>query len=117
MSPEILFIIIFFGIILAATIFSLIWVNYPKHIVHTCDYKKSKDYERLWDLIINQNAEVVIIDYTDRGGIFRYNNGHRYDDHIYGCGEKFYIKKGKEAFIGYCVYRDIVFLDPIYEKK
>ena len=78
---------------------------------HYHKYKRSTDYERLWDLIVNKGEHVVI----DRGEApFRYGEGMRsplFEDKIYGFGENTRISDGKERFINYCRWQEIKFFD------
>lgn len=80
---------------------------------HYHRYKKSTDYERLWDLLVNYNMHIVV----DHGpGVFRYDEARRgndeYDkDRIYGIGEHMKVSEGKDHFVHYCAYKCIKFFD------
>lgn len=117
MSDTSLFFVIFGSIILAAVLVSWILCHGPKIVVHKHihKYKISKDYSRLWDLIMGQPLggiieSVVIIDKSSL--IYRYNTASRGSEHIWVGNEKFPIKeKGKKEFIALCIYKDVEFLD------
>lgn len=78
---------------------------------HYHKYKRSTDYERLWDLIVNKGEHVII----DHGtSPFRYGEalrGEYSENNIYGIGENIYVSDGKEKFINYCQWKGIKFLD------
>ena len=83
---------------------------------HYHRYKVSTDYERLWDLLVNQEMGIVV----DHGpGVFRYDEARRGDeycrDRIYGIGYNGNISDGKDKFIHYCAFKDIKFFDPADE--
>ena len=118
MSDGLLFCIIFFGIILSAIIISWIVVHGPRVVVHEHRhlYKMSKDYGRLWDLVVVEGRDIIGID--DSSVVFRYNHIFRGDENIYGLNDKFnFKKKTKEQFIAYCQYLNFEFLDPADEVK
>ena len=78
---------------------------------HYHKYKRSTDYERLWDLIVNK-GEHVVIDHGEPP--FRYGEGMRstlFEDKSYGFGENTRISDGKERFINYCRWQEIKFFD------
>lgn len=117
MSDTLLFFVVFGSIILAAVLISWILTHGPKVVVHEHihKYKTSKDYSRLWDLIMGQPFggtidSVAIIDKSS--AVFRYCTAAKCPDHIWVGNEKFPIKeKGKKEFIALCTYKDIEFLD------
>lgn len=114
------FITVFLIIVLGAAL--LAWIIQgcpaPRRVdhYHYHKYKVSTDYERLWDLLVNQEMHVII----DHGpGFLRYDDGHRGDDYcrdsIFGCGPNIKVSDGKEKFIRYCAWKEIKFLDPADE--
>lgn len=117
MSDTLLFFVIFGSIILAAVLVSWILTHGPKVVVHKHihTYKLSKDYDRLWDLIMGQPLggtidSVVIIDKSST--VFRYSTAAKSSEHIWVGSDKFPIKeKGKKEFIALCTYKDVEFLD------
>lgn len=94
------------------------------HIYHYHTYKKSKDYERLWDLL-QQRWKVFVI-YTSKSGttwcdIARIHD-YEYSDEptLFGLGgdaRDYWKPENKSKFIGYCMMRDYEFLDPADEVK
>lgn len=117
MSSDAIFFIVFFGIIAAAILISWLIVHGPRVVVHEHihKYKTSKDYDRLWDLIMGQPLggvidSVVIVDKSSL--IYRYNTAAKTSENIWVGSEKFPIKeKGKKEFIALCTYKDVEFLD------
>ena len=117
MSDTLLFFVVFGSIILAAVLVSWILTHGPKVVVHEHyhKYKESKDYERLWDLIMGQPLggiidSVVIVDKSS--SVFRFGTATKGSDHIWVGSEKFPIKeKGLKEFVAFCTYKDISFLD------
>ena len=110
-------IIIFLILVLGAALIA--WIIQgcpaPRRVdhYHYHKYKVSTDYERLWDLIVNQDIHVVI----DHGPdcVFRYDEGRRGDeycrDSIYGIGGKLKVSDGKDKFVHYCGWKNLKFLD------
>lgn len=117
MNETITFVVVFLSIIVAACLIAWVCTHGPRIIVHEHihKYKTSKDYGRLWDLIMGQPLggiidSVVIVDKSSL--IYRYNTASKSYDHIWVGSEKFPIKeKGKKEFIALCTYKDIEFLD------
>ena len=118
MSDTVIFFIVFFGIILVALFATWLFVHGPRVVVHEHRhlYKTSKDYGRLWDLVVVEDRDIIGID--DSSAAFRYNHIFRGKDDIYGLKDKFnYKTKTKEQFIAYCQYLDFEFLDQLEEVK
>ena len=118
MSDTAVFLIVFFGIIFVALIAAWLFAYGPRVVVHEHRhlYKTSKDYDRLWDLVVVEDRHIIGID--DSSAVFRYNHIFRGEEDIYGLGEKFnYKKKTKEQFIAYCQYLDFEYLDQTEEVK
>lgn len=117
MNDAVAFAVIFFSIVAAACLISWVCTHGPRIVVHQHihKYKTSKDYGRLWDLIMGQPLggiidSVVIVDKSSL--IYRYNTASKSSEHIWVGSEKFPIKeKGKKEFIALCTYKDIEFLD------
>lgn len=94
------------------------------HIYHYHTYKKSKDYERLWDLL-QQRWKVFVIYTTNSGTTWcdmAYIRDYEYSDDatLYGFGSDVrdcWRPENKSKFIGYCMMRDYEFLDPADEVK
>lgn len=117
MSDTLLFFVVFGSIILAAVLVSWILMHGPKVVIHKHihKYKLSKDYDRLWDLMMGQafNGTVDSVAIIDKSStVFRYGTATKSPEHIWLGSEKFPIKeKGKKEFIALCTYKDIEFLD------
>ena len=115
-------IIIFLIIVLGAALISWILMGCPAprrvDHYHYHKYKMSTDYERLWDLIVNQGVRVVVDHGTEYFRIGEAWRGEDYcSDMIYGIGGEISISKGKEKFINYCTYKGIKFFDLADEVK
>ena len=91
---------------------------------HYHNYKASKDYDRFYDLVINKGAKVCVIERDENNKIYRYNTAgpspwNKYEGHSpeYSLGtcDRYMKVKDKDAFIGYCKWRDIEFLDMVEE--
>lgn len=120
MSPDIMFIIIFGLIILGAIAISYIVLAFTRktRVVHIYKYKTSKDYARLYELVVEKGVEVCVMDPGSR--VFRYDSARRSEldeGVVYISSEKFYINKGRDAFIGLCTYKGFEFFDPVDEVK
>lgn len=117
MNETITFVVVFLSIIVAACLIAWVCTHGPRIVVHEHihKYKVSKDYDRLWDLIMGQPFSgtidsVVIVDKSSQ--IYRYNTASKSPEHIWVGSEKFPTKeKGKKEFIALCTYKDIEFLD------
>lgn len=94
------------------------------HIYHYHTYKKSKDYERLWDLL-QQRWKVFVMYTNDRGTTWcdiAYIHDYQYSDEpsLFGLGAEardYWKLENKSKFIGYCMMRDYEFFDPADEVK
>lgn len=118
MNDTVIFFIVFFGIILVALLATWLFTHGPRVVVHEHRhlYKTSKDYGRLWDLVVLHNRDIIAIDTSSV--VFRYHHISRGKEDICGLGEKFnYKKKTKEQFIAYCQYLNLEYLDQTEEVK
>ena len=98
-------------------------VRDTSRVYHYHTYKKSKDYERLWDLL-QQRWKVYVMYTTDSGTSFcdlAYIHDYQYCEPIlYGLGgvaREYWRSENKNKFIGYCMMRDYEFFDPADEVK
>ena len=111
MSSEVIFLIIFLSIILASVVITALVTRKSKRIVYEHTYKVSKDYERLWDLVVVRGAMVCRMD-PNSGFYFDAVKLSSIDsDRILGFPNELYVSSGKERFIAYCTYKNISFLD------
>ena len=117
MNETIAFAVVFLSIVIAGCLISWVCMHGPKVVIHEHihKYKISKDYDRLWDLIMGQplGGTIESVAIVDRSStIYRYNTASKSFDNIWiGC-EKFPIKeKGKKEFVALCTYKNIEFLD------
>lgn len=94
------------------------------HIYHYYTYKKSKDYERLWDLL--QQRWKVFVMYKTNSGLtlcdIAYIHDYQYSDEptLFGLGgdaRDYWRPENKSKFIGYCMMKDYEFFDPADEVK
>ena len=113
--------ILMFGAIVIGIIFAM---RSTHHIYHYHTYKRSKDYERLWDLL--QQRWKVYVMYTTNSGIticdMAYIHDYQYSDEptLFGLGSEareYWRLENKNKFIGYCMMRDYEFFDPADEVK
>ena len=91
---------------------------------HYHQYKKSKDYERLWTLL-QDRFKVYVIRKLKHGTPYcdiAYIHDYEYptEPTLYGLGSEareFWRPENKSKFIGYCMLNDYEFLDPVDEVK
>lgn len=123
-TDNFLLLIFLIAVIGAFTIGIIYAIRDTKHIYHYHTYKKSKDYERLWDLL-QQRWEVFVI-YTSKSGAtwcdIGYIRDYEYSDDAVLCGfgsdaRDYWKPENKSKFIGYCMMRDYEFFDPADEVK
>ena len=95
-----------------------------KNVYHYHEYKISQDYNKLWELI-NSGKHIIGIEtkYEDDGSIYRiypyeiraYTNYKGV--YVIGITYEFLNDCSKESFIGFCQYKNVMFLDFIIEKE
>lgn len=119
--------ILWFFLILAvgAIVIGIIYaIRDTSHVYHYHTYKRSKDYERLWDLL--QQRWNVFVMYKGKSGTTFCNIAHIHDyqycdgSSMQGFGSEaldYWMPENKSKFIGYCMMRDYEFLDPADEVK
>lgn len=96
----------------------------PRRVINVVEhsYAASKDYERLWQLLVNERRRIILITekradivyVVDRDSIMSTSSWT-----IMGLGKyKEFENVSKEKFIGYCQYQGIAFLDQtdLYKK-
>lgn len=85
----------------------------PKQVTIICDYKTSKDYDRLYKLL-NDGQTVLVRSCVKKGVLAEnfYNSfkSHRDNEYYICCGPTEYLPT-KEKFIYYCKFKEIEFLD------
>ena len=94
------------------------------YTTHYHQYKKSKDYERLWTLL-QDRFKVFVICKLKHGTPYcdiAYIHDYEYSDEptLFGLGSdarEFWKPENKSKFIGYCMLNDYEFLDPVDEVK
>jgi len=87
-----------------------------------CEYKTSKDYDRLYDLVMIQKQTIIQIKHK-KWGLYTYEMSFKdyktFDKCVYINGENVDYEKmnTKEKFIAYCTFNDIEYLDFIVDEK
>ena len=125
MTADNLLLLVFLVAVIGAFAIGIIYaIRDTKHVYHYHTYKRSKDYERLWDLL--QQRWKVFVMYTTNSGttwcdIARIHY-YEYGDEaaLFGFGHEardYWKPENKSKFIGYCMMRDYEFLDPADEVK
>jgi hypothetical protein len=81
----------------------------PDRII--CDYKLSKDYERLYKLLNNGNNVLIKTKgaIIDRDWYYNAWKSHRKEEYYLGGGPE--VIESLEKFILYCKFKEIEFLD------
>ena len=125
MTAENLLLLVFLVAVIGAFAIVIIYsIRDTKHVYHYHTYKRSKDYERLWDLL--QQRWKVFVMYTTNSGttwcdIARIHDYEYGDEHaLFGFGHEareYWRPENKSKFIGYCMMKDYEFLDPADEIK
>lgn len=123
-TDNFLLLIFLIAVIGAFTIGIIYSIRDTHRVYHYHTYKKSKDYERLWDLL-QQRWKVFVIYTTNSGTTWcdmAYIRDYEYSDDatLYGFGidaRDCWKPENKSKFIGYCMMRDYEFLDPADEVK
>ena len=125
MTAENLLLLVFLVAVIGAFAIGIIYaIRDTKHVYHYHTYKRSKDYERLWDLL-QQRWKVFVI-YTSKSGVtwcdIGYIRDYEYGDEavLYGFGSDardYWKPENKSKFIGYCMMKDYEFFDPADEVK
>ena len=111
------FVIVVLALLGTAVIYLLVCPKAHTHY-HYYEYKSSKNYDRLYDLLVNNGTPVILVVRDKNGDVRRYTSAHPSVFKEYGREEYFLDERDgamrftdKKSFIGYCQYRDIEFLD------
>lgn len=98
---------------LVALLFKTIEKKTPKQVTVICNYKASKDYDRLYKLL-NDGQTVLVRSCVQKGvlsdNFYNAFKTHRDNEYYICCGPAEYLPT-KEKFIYYCKFKEIEFLD------
>lgn len=90
----------------------------PRRVINVAEhsYAASKDYERLWQLLINERRRIILIKKHQAYVVGWKDTSDGWT--ITGLGMYDEFKNiPKEEFIGYCQYQGVAFLDQIDQYK
>jgi len=90
----------------------------PRRVINVMEhsYAASKDYERLWQLLINERRTIIVLREQQAYVVHRKDTSDGWT--IIGLGMyKEFRNIPKEKFIGYCQYEGVAFLDQIDRYK
>lgn len=99
---------------LVALLFKKIEKKTPKQVTIICDYKTSKDYDRLYKLL--NDGQTVLVRSCAKKGVLADNFYSSFksscrDNEYYICYSPAEYLPTKEKFIYYCKFKEIEFLD------
>ena len=99
---------------LVALLFKKIEKKTPKQVTIICDYKTSKDYDRLYKLL--NDGQTVLVRSCVKKWVLAdhfyssFKSSCRDNEYYICCGPTEYLPT-KEKFIYYCKFKEIEFLD------
>ena len=90
----------------------------PRRVINVAEhsYAASKDYERLWQLLINERRTIIVLREHQAYVVHRKDTGNGWTLIGLGMYDEFE-NIPKEKFIGYCQYQGATFLDQIDQYK